>query len=42
MDLLLNTVLRILEVGLSGFISTNNIVVSIGTENISRWKKVQL
>lgn len=42
MVLLLNTVLRILEVGLRGLISTNNIVVSIGTVNISRWKKIQL
>lgn len=36
MGLLLNTVLRIREVGLSGLIYTNNIVVSIGTVNISR------
>lgn len=42
MVLLLNTVLKILEVGLRGLISTNNIVVSIGTVNISRSKKVQL
>lgn len=42
MVLLLSTVLRILEVGLRGLISTNNIVVSIGTVNISRRKKVQL
>lgn len=39
---LLNTVLSILEVGLSGLISTNNIVVSIGTVNISRGKSTAI